>query len=108
MESTKKIKADVGRYLTEGLEDVKRCLELQDSRHPADGIHSYIMDEVIEEIKKKAEKNKKAKKDKQQVANKPTSNIQGEYIAVPRKVLEEMLEKIEKIEDSLKKLREAI
>ena len=96
------------RYLTEGLEDVKKCLELQNIWYPEDKIHSYIMDEVIEEIKKKAEKNKKAKKNKQQAADKPAANSQGEYIAVPRKVLEEMLEKIEKIEESLKKLREAI
>jgi len=94
-------------YLTSGLDDIKRCLELQDSRQPADGIHSYIMDEVIEEIRRRAEKSRSAKREKRQ-ADKPTANIQDEYIAVPRKTLEKMLEKIVKIEESLDELREVV
>ena len=94
-------------YLTGGLDDIKRCLELQDSRQPADGIHSYIMDEVIEEIRRRTEKSKSAKREKRQ-ADKPTANIQGEYITVPRKTLEKMLEKIVKIEESLDELREVV
>ena len=94
-------------YLTGGLDDIKRCLELQDSRQPADGIHSYIMDEVIEEIRRRTEKSKSAKREKRQ-ADKPTANIQGEYITVPRKTLEKMLEKIVKIEESLDELREVL
>ena len=93
-------------YLTGGLDDIKSCLELQDSRQPADGIHSYIMDEVIEEIRRRVEKSRKAEKERQ--ADKPTANIQDEYIAVPRKTLEKMLEKIVKIEESLDELREVV
>ena len=88
------------RYMEEGPEDVKRCLELQDSLHLADGIHSYIMDEVIEEIRRKAEKSKKAKREERK-ADKPTANSQGEYIAVPRETMEKILEKIVKIKESL-------
>ena len=65
------------------------------------------MDEVIEEIRRRTEKSKSAKREKRQ-ADKPTANIQGEYITVPRKTLEKMLEKIVKIEESLDELREVL
>jgi len=95
------------RYMEDCLEDVKRYLELQASRQPTYGIHSYIMDEVAKEIKERAEKSKNAKREKRQ-ADKPITNTQDEYITVSRKTLEKILEKIGKIEKSLETLQETV
>ena len=65
------------------------------------------MDEVAKEIRKKAEKSKNAKKGKQR-ADKLMTNMQDEYIAVSRKMLEKMLEKIGKIERILESLQETV
>jgi len=95
------------RYMEDGLEDVKRCLELQASRQPAYGIHSYIMNEVIKEIREKAEKSKNAKREKRRT-DETMTNIQDEYITVPRETLEKMLERIGKIERILESLQESV
>ena len=84
-------------YLTGGLDDVKRCIQMQESRHPVEGIHSYIMDEVAEEIREKAEKRKYAKRGKRRT-DETMTNIQDDCIAVPRKLLEKMLEEILEME----------
>ena len=94
-------------YLTGGLDDVKRCIQMQESRQPVEGIHSYIMDEAAEEIREKAEKSKNAKRGKRRT-DETMTNIQDDCIAVPRKTLEKMLEKIVKIEESLDELREVL
>ena len=84
-------------YLTGGLDDVKRCIQMQESRQPVEGIHSYIMDEVAEEIREKAEKRKYAKRGKRRT-DETMTNIQDDCIAVPRKLLEKMLEEILEME----------
>ena len=83
--------------MTGGLDDVKRCIQMQESRQPVEGIHSYIMDEVAEEIREKAEKRKYAKRGKRRT-DETMTNIQADCIAVPRKLLEKMLEEILEME----------
>ena len=57
--------------------------------------------------RKRAEKSKNAKKGKRQ-ADKPTANVQDEYITVTRETLEKMLEKIGKIEKILESLQKVV
>lgn len=94
------------RYMTDGLEDVKRCLELQGNRQPVEDIHSYIMDEVVAELSEAEEKMKNAKRAKRRTREAVVDG-RGECVTLPRKVLENMLEEVREMRKILEGRMEA-
>jgi len=102
VKSLRELKEKISEKIVEVADEILK-IETEFRVKKREGIHSYIMEEAAEEI----EKSKKAKKRKQQ-ENWSATNVQDDYITAPRKVLEEILEKIENIERSLKELWEAL
>lgn len=89
-------------YMAEGLEDVERCIEIRGRRKPIEGIHGYIMDEVIAELREEAGKTKSPE------TGENMSNARDEHVTIPRKVLEEMLEEVREMRRILESGQEAL